>query len=103
MKLCSGDWKNQLKMMNLRVDEYNGRTVGMVNGQYRNVCQFSRNGIWKNIGCLVSDPTFGIGGLMLWEKEEAQEIRVNKRKNHSIRMNIDLHDIFYRVFYYLLL
>ena len=33
------------------------------NARYQKVLRFSSNEFWKNIGCLVSDPTFGIGGV----------------------------------------
>ena len=51
------------------VFEDNEKTLNKGNIMYRKVCQFSRNGFWKNIGCLVSAPTFGLGGSRLWEKE----------------------------------
>ena len=54
----------------MNVDEDNGKAVGIVNEQYRKVQMFSSNEFWKNIGCLISAPTFGIGGSILWEKEE---------------------------------
>ena len=49
----------------MKVDEDNMKTVGMVKGQSQKVCQFSINGFCNNIGFLVSDPTFGFGGLIL--------------------------------------
>ena len=52
----------------------------MVNGQYQKVQQFSSNEFWKNIGCLFSDPTFGLEGLRLWDKEEDIKISVNNRR-----------------------
>ena len=68
--------------MNIKVDEDNGKALGMVNGRYRKVQRFSRNEFRINIGCLVSSPTFGLGGSRMWDKEEAQKINVNKRKRH---------------------
>ena len=56
--------------MNQKVDEDNGKTLNKGNVMYRKVCQFSRNGFWKNIGCPISDPTFDLGGSRLWNKEE---------------------------------
>ena len=48
------------------MDENNGKAAGMRNGGYQKFLHFSSNGFWKNIGCLVSAPTFGLGGLRLW-------------------------------------
>ena len=48
--------------MNIKVDEDNGKYVGMENGQARKFWQFSGKGFWKNISCLVSAYTFGLGG-----------------------------------------
>ena len=59
-----------------------GKHLGKGNGWYRKFRRFPRNGFWKNIGCLVSDPTFGIGGSRLWEKEEGTNI---SGKNSKIR------------------
>ena len=33
MKICPRDWENKLERMNMRVDEDNGRVVGMGNGR----------------------------------------------------------------------
>ena len=52
-------------MMNMKVDEENGKAAGMVNGRSWKICQFSSNAFWNNISCLVSDPTFGLGGTKL--------------------------------------
>ena len=46
----------------MRVDEDNGRYVGMVKGRAWEVWRFSSNEVLKNIGCLTLTPTFGIGG-----------------------------------------
>ena len=69
IKLWPGNRTNQLKRMNQKVDEDNGKALGKGNVRYRKVRRFSRNEFWKNIGCLVSAPTFGLGGSRLWEKE----------------------------------
>ena len=45
----------------MKVDEENGESVGMVNGWARKVQQFSINEFWKNIGCLILAPNFGLG------------------------------------------
>ena len=47
------DWKTQLEMMNLKVDEYNGKALEMVNGRYIKILRFSSNEFWNNIGCIV--------------------------------------------------
>ena len=46
----------------MRVYEENGRSMGMVKGRIRKVQWFSSNEFWKNIGCIVLDATFGLGG-----------------------------------------
>ena len=43
MNLWPVSCKNQLKTMNMKVDEENGIYTGMVNGRYQKVRQFSRN------------------------------------------------------------
>ena len=48
------------------MDEENGKEMGIGNGGYKNICRFLRNDFCKNIGCPVSDPTFGIGGSSMW-------------------------------------
>ena len=65
MKLWHGYWNNKLEIMNMKVDKNNSKYEGMVNGQYRKVWRFSSNEFSKNFGCLVSDNTFGLGGLRL--------------------------------------
>ena len=67
LNLSPGDWKNQFESVNMKVDEENGKSVGMVNVRS-----------WKIGG--FSDPTFGLGGSRLWEKEDAQKISGKKRK-----------------------
>ena len=68
INLWTGDWKTQFNMMNMKVDEDDEKTALIGNGRYQKFRLFSRNEFWKNIGCLVSDPTFGLGGYRLWEK-----------------------------------
>ena len=48
-------------MTNLKVDDYNGKALELGNGQYQKVRRFSRNKVLKNIGSLISTPTFGLG------------------------------------------
>ena len=68
IKLWPGNWKTQLKRMNHNVDEDNGKELGKGNGRYRKIHWFSSNEFWKNIVCLVSASTFGLGGSRLWYK-----------------------------------
>ena len=42
------------------------------------------------MGCLVSDPNFGLGISRMWEKEEETKISEKKRKRHSNRIKFDL-------------
>ena len=78
--LCYGYWNNNMESMNMRVDKNNGKYVGMVKLWDRKVLRFSRNEFRRNIGCLVSVPTFGIGGSRICDKDEAQKISGNKSK-----------------------
>ena len=75
----------------MNVYEYNGKAAGMANEWYQKVWMFSINEFWKNIGCLVSAPTFGIGGSRLLEKEEDTNLSGKNRKRLSIWIKIDLH------------
>ena len=63
MKLWPWYWEYQLDWMNKKVDKENGRGGTQDNGQ------FSRNVLWNKIGCLLSAPTFGLGELILCEKD----------------------------------
>ena len=69
MKLWHGGYNNKLEIINIKVRGKNGKAVGMVNGRALKIQRFSSNEFWKNIGCLVSDPTFGLGGYMMWDNE----------------------------------
>ena len=66
IKLWPVDWIIQLKRMNRKVEKNNGKTLNKGNIWYRKVRRFFSNEFWNNIGCLVSAPTFGLGGLRLW-------------------------------------
>ena len=98
-----GDWKNNLKRTNHTVDDENGKAMGIWNGPYRKVCQFSSNGFQKNIGCILSAPTFGLGGTRLWEKEDDTKISGNKSKRRSIYVNIGLYEVFISYIIYCIL
>ena len=67
---------------------------------YCKVSRLPSNEFWKNIGCLVSAPTFGLGGSRLWEKEEELKLSGKKRKRRSIRAKVDLYEVFF-LFYLL--
>ena len=62
IKIWPGYWISQLNRMTRKVDEDNGKALNKVNVRYHKVRRFSSNEFWKNIGCLISAPTFGIGG-----------------------------------------
>ena len=62
IKLWPGYWISQLKRINQKVDEENGKSFNKGDVRYQKVCRFSSNEFWKNSGCLVSAPTFGLGG-----------------------------------------
>ena len=66
MKLWPGDWEEHINQMNKKVDEDNGIGGAQENGQFRKLQRFSRNKLWKNIGCFLSAPTFGLEGSRLW-------------------------------------
>ena len=53
IKLWPGDWIDQLKRTNQKVDEENGKQLNKVNVCYRKVCHLSSCEFWKNIGCIV--------------------------------------------------
>ena len=79
--------------MNMRADEDNGKSVGMVKFQARKLWIFSSKEFWKNIYCLVSDTNFGLGESRLWDKETQKIIR-KKSGIHSIRVKVNLYEIF---------
>ena len=66
MKLWLGDWEEHLDRMNEKVYEENRRGGTQENGRFRNLRLSSREKLWKNIGCLISAPNFGLGGEILW-------------------------------------
>ena len=63
IKIWPINLKNKLKSMNQKVVRKIGNNLNKGNVQYRKFCLFSSNEFWKNIGCLVSTPTFGLGGV----------------------------------------
>ena len=87
----------------MKADEENGQDVGMVNGRDQKVWQFSSNEFGKNIGCLVSAPTFDLGGYRLWDKEEAQKMSGKKMNIRLIRVKVDLYEVFLSYIIYCLL
>ena len=54
---------------------------------------FSKNGFGKNIGFLVSAPTFGLGGSRIWEKKDKINISGKKRNMRSIWMKVGLYEV----------
>ena len=82
MKLWPGDWWEQIEQMNKKVDEENGRGGAQYNGQFLKLRRFSRNKLWKNIGCLLSAPTVGLMGSRLWGKDK--KLSGKERKRSSI-------------------
>ena len=77
--------------MNKKVHEDNGRGGNQENGKFRKLQQFSMIELWKNIGCLLSAPTFGLGGAILWDKDLT--IGGKKRKSSSYRSKVDLFEV----------
>ena len=63
------------------------------NLRYREFHRFFRNKFWKNIGCLISDPIFGLGGSRLWKKEDDIKLSGKKRKIRSIHIKVDLYEV----------
>ena len=37
---------------------------------------FSGNKFWKNIGCMISDTTFGFEGKMLWDNQQNMNVKI---------------------------
>ena len=65
IKLWPGYWEDQLHQMNKKVDKANGIGGAQNNGRFWKFQRFSRNEFWKIIGCLLSAPTFDLGGSRL--------------------------------------
>ena len=78
LKLWPGYLYNQSEMINMRVDEDNGGSVEIVKVRALKSWRFSGSEFWKNIGCLISAPNFGLGGLILWGKEEEPTVFFSK-------------------------
>ena len=103
IKLWPGDCIIQLKRMNQKVNEENGKALNKGNVRYRKFRRFSSNGFWKNIGCLFSEPTFGLGGSKLWEKEEDLKLSGKKMKRLLILVKVDLYEVCRSYFIYFIL
>ena len=82
MRLLPGDWEEHIDRINKRLDKENGIVGTQENGTFRKLWRFSRNEFWKNIGCLLSALTIGLGGLRLWDKDP--KISGSNRKRSSI-------------------
>ena len=93
IKLWPGDWIDQLKSMNRKVDEENGKQLVKGNVRYRKVRRFSSCEFCKNIGCLILTPTFGLWGSRLWDKEGEQKLSEKMRKRRLIRAKVDLYEV----------
>ena len=60
----------------MRLDEDNGKDMGRVS--IGKVWWFPSNEYWKDIGCLVFEPTFGVGVSRLWYKKNGGYISGKK-------------------------
>ena len=87
--------------MNKNLDEYNGRGGNQENGLFRKLQRLSRKTFWKNIGYLLSAPTFGLGVLRLWDKYP--KINCKKTKRSSIISKVGLYEVcayLFQILYY---
>ena len=87
--------------MNKKVDEEYGSGGTQENGKIWKLRRFSRNEFWKNIGCLLTAHTFGLGGSILWEKDP--KISGKKIKRSSVRSKVDLYEVcesLFQILYY---
>ena len=101
INLCPGDWEGKIHQMKNKVDEDNGRGGTQENGIFWKLRRFSRNEFCKNIECLLSAHTFGLGGLILWEKYP--KISGKKRKMSLIKLKVDLYEVcefLFQILYY---
>ena len=94
--------------MNIIVDEENGKAVGVVKVRPRRDWPFSINEFWKNIGCLISASTFGIGGSRIWDKEESHKIGEMKINRLLIMVKVNfyafcVYHILFKVLFIILL
>jgi hypothetical protein len=64
--LWPGDWKHQLRQLNLKVAAENAANSGKKN--WRNITPVSQREWWTFIGILVSAGPHGKGGNKLWER-----------------------------------
>ena len=96
INILPGNWKTQLKSINHKVDEGSEKALGKGDVRYRNFCRFSRNGFWKNIGCLVLAPNFGIGGSRLLEKEGY--VNIIEKKSKRFNFQTILTPFFFAIF-----
>ena len=101
MKLLNGDWEEHIDPMNKKVDKDNERRGNQDNGRFQKLRRFSRNEFWENIGCLLSEPTFGLGGSIMGQND--LKISGKKRKRSLIRPKVDLYEVFaslFQIIYY---
>ena len=90
IELWPGNWYNQLESMEIKMNEGNESPIEKL--RIRKVWIFSRNDIWKNIGCIVQAPKLFFWLTKLWYKEE--DIYLNGKKKYivDIWMNIVLYE-----------
>ena len=62
----------------------NKNELSMSTGSIRINFRFSMNCFWNNIGCMVYDTTFGVGGSRRCDNEEEINISGSKRKKRNI-------------------
>ena len=54
----------------MRLDEGNGKAMGMVKVSIGIFWKFQSSTFWKKFAFLASAPTFGLGKSRLWYKDE---------------------------------
>ena len=87
--------------MNKKVYEDNVRGGIQDNGLFWKIHRFPRNKFWKSIWCLLSAPTFNIGGWGMWENHK--KMSGKKRKRSLIRSKVDLYEVcasLFQILYY---
>ena len=87
--------------MNINADDKNEKYTER--GRISKVWKFSKTKYWKNIGCIFLEPIFGVGGYILWEKDEGEKISGNKRNRNSIRGEFYLYEVFAYIYIFALI
>ena len=52
---------------------------------------FTRNKLWKYIGCIISSFTYGINGDQIWGKLKHQSVRRGKLHNTEMLVGINIY------------